>query len=478
MNERIKPLLVLKGTSIRNALKIINEGTLGVALVVDESGRLIGLVTDGDIRRAIISGINVESIIDKVIPKKQIVANEDISSKQIMEMMSDEIRHIPIIDSSGKLIDLASYMHYFSIPIAEPTFTDNEMKNVVECIETGWVSSKGKFISKFEEEFSRYCNVRNATSTCNGTVALHLALAALGIGLNDEVIIPDLTFVATASAIVYTGAKPVFADIDPKIWTIDPKQIEEKITKKTKAIIPVHLYGHPADMNPIMELARKHNLYVIEDAAEAHGAEYKHRKVGSIGDIGCFSFFGNKIITTGEGGMCITNNDDLINNMRMLKNHGMSPTKKYWHTTIGFNYRMTNIQAAIGSAQLEKIDKVIEIKRRNASLYNRLLREIDGLTFPKEEDWAKSVYWMYSIQIEKEFPISRDSLIIKLNENNIDSRPFFYPLHKMPPFKSNESYPVSEEISRKGISLPSSPNLTIRDIEYICNVIKKEGKVN
>jgi len=360
------------------------------------------------------------------------------------------------------------------IPVAEPVLEGNELKYVTECVKTGWISSAGKFVKKFEEKFSKYCDCKYGVAVSNGTTALHLALVALGIKKGDEVIVPNFTFVATANAVVYVGGVPVFVDADKETWNIDVDKIEEKITSKTKAIIPVNIYGHPCDMNKIMDIAKKHNLYVIEDCAESHGAEYNGEKTGSFGDISCFSFYGNKIITTGEGGMCVTNNKELAEKMSMLKDHGMKPERRYWHETIGFNYRMTNIQAAIGLAQLENINKFIETKRENTIIYNSLLKNVDGITLPPEKEYAKNVYWMYSILIDDKFGMSRDELIKKLKEHNIDSRPFFYPLNELPPYKTDENFPVSEELSKKGINLPSSVKLTKQDIQYIAETIKNE----
>ena len=359
------------------------------------------------------------------------------------------------------------------IPVAEPILNGNELEYVTDCIKSSWISSVGRYVERFEKEFSRYCGAKFGVSTSNGTTALHLALAALGIGKGDEVIMPNLTFVATANAAVYTGAKPVFVDSEKNTWNIDADKIEEKITDKTKAITPVHLYGHPCDMDKIMKIAKKHNLFVIEDCAEAHGAEYKGKKVSSFGDAGCFSFYGNKILTTGEGGMCVTNNERLAERMKFLKDHGMSKEKRYWHPEIGYNHRMTNIQAALGVAQLEKINEIIETKRKNAALYNSLLKDVKCITLPPEEEHAKNVYWMYSILIEEEFPITRDELMIKLKENGVDSRPFFYPMSVMPPYKSDERFPIAEELAKKGINLPSSVKLEIEDIKKITDVIKK-----
>jgi len=360
------------------------------------------------------------------------------------------------------------------IPIAEPYVGKRELDNVIKAMKSGWISSKGDFILEFEEKFAKYCGVKYGVATSNGTVALHLALKALDIKSGDEVIVPTLSFIATANAITYCNAKPIFVDSHPDYWCINPEKIEEKITKNTKAIIPVHLYGHPCDMDVIVDIAEDNNLYIIEDAAEAHGAEYKGRKTGSFGNISCFSFYGNKIITTGEGGICLTNDEELAEKMRILRDHGMNPNKKYWHEIIGFNYRMTNVQAAIGVAQLEKISEMVEIKRENTTLYNSLLKEIDGIGLPPEAKWAKNVYWMYSILVNDKFGISRDELIVKLGEAGVDTRPFFYPIHIQPPYKDHTGkFPVADELSRTGVNLPSSVTLKRENIEYIASKIKE-----
>lgn len=359
------------------------------------------------------------------------------------------------------------------IPVAEPNLSGNELKYVKDCIETGWISSIGEYVKKFEEGFSKYCGTKYGIAVANGTVALHLALEALGIKKGDEVIIPALTFVATANAVKYTGAKPIFIDSEPRTWNMNPAKIEEKISSKTKAIIPVHLYGHPCDMDRIKEIAEKHNLAIIEDAAEAHGAEYKGKKVGSLSTISCFSFYGNKILTSGEGGMCLTNDERLAEKIGQLKDHGMSKERRYYHPQLGYNYRLTNIQAAIGLAQLEKIEKTIETKRKNAKLYNSLLKDVKGITLPIEEPWAKNVYWMYSILVEKGYKLKRDELMTKLKNEGIDTRPFFIPLHKMPYLNEGLKLPVAESLSEKGMNLPSSTKLTKEQIEFISDALKK-----
>ena len=365
------------------------------------------------------------------------------------------------------------------IPITDLTFEGNELAYVTDCIKTGWVSSLGKYVHEFEEGFSAYCGAKYGIATSNGTTALHLALATLGIGPGDEVIIPTLTFVATANAVIYNGARPVFVDSEPDTWNMDPARIEAKITDRTKAIIPVHIYGHPADMDPIMRIAREHGLVVVEDAAEAHGARYKGRRAGSLADMACYSFYGNKIITTGEGGMVLTDNAEWDERARWLRDHGMSKEKRYWHPMIGFNFRLTNLQAALGVAQLERIDEIIAIKRRNAATYNALLGDVPNISLPPEASWAENVYWMYSILIEDGYGTSRDDLMVALRERGIDSRPFFYLIHTMPPYvdyAQGEDFPVAAELSRKGINLPSSATLTRDQIAQVCDAIREIGQ--
>ncbi|MDW7727563.1 MAG: DegT/DnrJ/EryC1/StrS family aminotransferase [Candidatus Methanoperedens sp.] len=356
------------------------------------------------------------------------------------------------------------------IPIYEPCIGEEELNNVIEAVRSGWISSLGKFIPEFENKFAEYCGVKHGLAVSNGTVALHLALETLGIGKGDEVIVPTLTFIATANAVTYCNAKPVFVDSHPDYWCMDPEKIEEKITENTKAIIPVHLYGHPCDMDAIMDIARDHDLFVVEDAAEAHGAEYKGEKVGSFGDINCFSFYGNKIITTGEGGMCLTDNDELTEKMRLLRDHAMNPNKRYWHDAVGFNYRMTNMQAAVGVAQIKRLDEFVEKKREIAGWYSEGLAELEGKGLIKchpEMPWAKCVYWMYSILLQNNLEISRDRLMKLLEENEIDTRPFFYPIHEMPPHKSREIYPLAEELAKGGLNLPSGTELKKVEIKKI-----------
>ncbi|MFH1907538.1 MAG: DegT/DnrJ/EryC1/StrS family aminotransferase [Chloroflexota bacterium] len=359
------------------------------------------------------------------------------------------------------------------IPISEPLLSGNELAYVNDCVRSGWVSSLGKYIAEFEQGFADFCGVRHGIAVSNGTAALHLALVALGIGPGDEVIIPTLTFIATANAVRYIGATPVFADSEAETWNLDPQDVARRITPHTRAIIPVHVYGHPANMAPILDLAKQHNLHVIEDAAEAHGARYQGKRVGSLGEINAFSFYGNKIITTGEGGLLTTDEDALAEKVRFLRDHAMSPEKRYWHTEVGFNYRMTNLQAALGVAQMERIEEFIARKRWIAESYNQGLREVAAIRLPPEAPWATSVYWMYSILLNKDFPLSRDEVMARLRQQNIDSRPFFYPIHVQLPYQADISLPVAENLSRRGINLPSAVTLSEEDIQRIVQAIRK-----
>ncbi len=361
------------------------------------------------------------------------------------------------------------------IPVAVPNFIGNEKKYVDECMETTWISSAGKFVTAFENGFADYMNVENAISCCNGTVAMHIPLLALGLKPGDEVIVPALTYIATANAVRYCGATPVFADCLRDTWNIDPADVRRKITSKTKGIIPVHLYGNPCDMDEIIAIAKEYNLFVLEDAAECHGATYKGRKAGTIGDAGTFSFFGNKLITTGEGGMVVTNNNELADHMRILKGQGQDPKRRYWFIEVGYNYRMTNIEAAIGLAQLENIDKHIASRRQVAAWYMEELKGFeDYFQFQKVTPNAESVWWMFSILLTDKVKRSRDEIMELLKDSNIETRPIFYPMHQMPVYAdANANCPISEAVAERGMNLPTHALLTREDIVYICDEIKK-----
>ncbi len=358
------------------------------------------------------------------------------------------------------------------IPVSSPALIGNEKAYVLDCLESTWISSLGKYINQFEEKFADFCKTRYALSCINGTAALHLALLALDIGPGDEVIVPTLTYIASANAIKYCGATPVFIDSSPDCWNLDDTLLEKLITERTKAILVVHLYGHPANMGTILSIAEKHNLYVIEDAAEAHGGMYKDNIVGSMGHISTFSFYGNKIITSGEGGMVCTNDETLALKVRQLKGQGQDFVRRYWFPIVGYNYRMTNIQAAIGLAQLEKIGWHIDRKREIASWYQDYLRDLSDIHSSPELPWAKSVYWLFSVLLNTD-KSGRDLVMEKMRMNGIETRPFFYPIHTLPPYVKSPKrvFPVAERLARTGINLPSSALLKKTQVKYVVDTL-------
>jgi perosamine synthetase len=474
VQKRIEAMSLSVDGSIRQAMQAINQGALGVSLLIDPETKLFrGLVTDGDIRRALLNGYGLESPVASVPRPESKVAHCGMSLDQVANLFSDPVRVVPLLDDRGAVVDLAIFDQRMHLPVSEPLLGEKELLYVTECILTGWVSSAGKFVTRFEQMFAEFCGCHYAVATSNGTTALHLALLSIGIGPDDEVIVPTLTFIATANAVTYTGAKPVFVDSDISTWNIDPEKIEESITPRTKAIIPVHLYGHPADMERILNIASKHSLAVIEDAAEAHGATYKGRKVGGIGDLGVFSFYGNKIVTTGEGGMVVTNDAELAEKIKILRDHGMSKNRRYWHPVLGFNYRLTNIQAAIGVAQMENIENILAAKRRIADTYTKLLRDITGITLPPSAPWAENVFWLYTILIDDRVcNVDRNFIIENLSKNGVETRPIFPPIHTQPIYNTGQSLPVSEMLFQKGLCLPSSVNLQDEEIIKTVNIIK------
>lgn len=356
-------------------------------------------------------------------------------------------------------------------PIYQPSLIGKEKEYVNECLDTSWISSKGKFVNSFETAFAKYIGTENCSGVSNGTVAIHLALVALGVGSGDEVIVPTFTYIASVNPIALVGATPVFVDSLKETWQMDPKDIEAKITPKTKAIMVVHLYGHPCDMDSIMAIAKKHNLFVIEDCAEAIGTRYKGQHVGTFGDVGTFSFFGNKTITTGEGGMVASNDMTIFDRLVHFKGQGLAKYREYWHDTIGFNYRMTNIEAAIGLAQLENIETFLKKKRQITSWYKENLKGLP-IEFHNESKDVYHSYWMVSILVEKS-PI-REKLRDYLKDKEIETRPTFYPIHTMPMYSANyQKHPNAEDISLRGINLPSYPGLEKQDVDFICDKIKE-----
>ena len=401
--------------------------------------------------------------------------NTSSDNRTRQQALTHKIRYIPIVDDDGNLVDYISRYRYHNVPLAEPQLDGNELAYVTDCINTNWISSQGKYVTQFEDMFSNFTKVNEAIAVSNGTVAIHLALAALGVGQGAEVIVPDFTFAATINAIILAGATPVLVDVDPDTWTVDVAEIKKAITHRTKAILPVHLYGHPCDMGSIMKVAREHDLLVIEDCAEAIGSYYNDKHVGTFGDAATFSFFANKTITTGEGGMVLFSDKSVAEKARTLRDHGMSANRRYWHELTGFNYRLTNLQASIGVAQMERVEYFVQQKRRLAKAYHQALGSIHGITLPFEAGWATSSYWLYTILLDNDLNIARDDLINLLLMNGIEARPVFYPMHMMPPYANlsgDKTFKTSVDIARRGVSLPSSSKVTEFQVKEISAIIR------
>jgi perosamine synthetase len=373
------------------------------------------------------------------------------------------------------------------IAVNEPLLGERELEYVAQCVRTGWVSSAGEFISRFEDGWAGYCGRRHGVAVANGTVALQLATACLDLAPGDEVIIPTFTIISCAVAVIANRGVPVLIDSDPETWCLDVGLLEAKITPRTRAIMPVHIYGHPVDMDPLLELAQRHRLVVVEDAAEVHGAEYLSRRVdpagrwqrcGSFGALSCFSFYANKAITTGEGGMVLTDDPALAQRLRSLRNLCFQPDRRFEHEELGTNARLTNLQAALGVAQLERIDEIVARKREIGRRYSRLLAGLPGVQLPAERSWARSVYWMYGLVLDESTGLDAASCARRLLERGIETRPFFLGMHEQPALRrlglfGGERYPVSERLARRGLYLPSGLALTDEQIERVAAAVRE-----
>lgn len=465
-------LLLNRNSSIGDALRKVDRNGKGCVFVVDEEKHLCGILTDGDLRRILLQNdCGLKECIKEYVSAEFEYAYDTEPIEDLNKKITDRIRILPIVDKNMYIVDYFEMSNKIYVPVAHPQLHGNELKYLMDAFLSTWISSKGAYIDRFEKEFAEYCQCEYGVTTANGTVALHLALMALGIGAGDEVIVPDITFAATINAVLYTGAVPVIVDIEKDSWCISPDEIEKAITEKTKAIIPVHIYGQPCDMERINKIAKEHGLYVVEDCAEAHGAEFDGHKVGSMGDIGCFSFFGNKVITTGEGGCCVTHNRELYERMRILRDHGMSPERKYYHERVGYNYRMTNLQAAIGCAQLEQIEEIQEMRNSLDNIYRQKLKNISFIEMQENNlEKRKKILWLFTILAEDEK--KKEWCMGKLKENGIDSRPFFIPLSEMEIYKKYVfSSSISSMISKRGLNLPTSYDITEDIVDRIAQIL-------
>jgi len=372
------------------------------------------------------------------------------------------------------------------IPVNEPQLGERELEYVTECIRTGWISSAGRFIEEFEEKWAGYCGMKYGIAVSNGTTALQVAVGCIGLEPGDEVIMPTFTIISCAQAVVYNGGVPVLVDAEPRTWCMDVSQIEAKITPRTCAIMPVHIYGHPVDMDPLLALADKYSLAIIEDAAEVHGAEYLSgrdgaqptwRRCGGMGHLGTFSFYANKLITTGEGGMVLTSDPVYAEKARGLRNLCFRPERRFYHTELGYNYRLTNLQAALGLAQVERMAEIIARKRWMGQAYTERLQGIPGLQLPVEERWARQVYWMYGLVLDETTSLDATEFAHRLQALEVQTRPFFLGMHEQPVFLARglfqgERYPVAERIARQGLYLPSGLALTEAQIDQVCAAVK------
>jgi perosamine synthetase len=365
------------------------------------------------------------------------------------------------------------------IPVNEPLLDGNEEKYVVECIRTGWISSEGPFVRRFEDQFSARVGRKHGIAVANGSVALDVAVAALAIAPGDEVILPTSTIISCAAPIVRAGAKPVLVDCDPRTWNMDVGQIEGRITPRTKAVMVVHIFGLPVDMDPVLDLARRRGLRVIEDAAELIGQTYRRKPCGSFGDISTFSFYPNKHVTTGEGGMVVTDDALLAERCRSLRNLCFKPEQRFVHDELGWNFRLTNLQAALGVAQLERLDKSVVIKRRMGARYTELLRGTRGIQLPMASTaYADNIYWVYGIVLDDEVPFDAREAMARLGKRGIGTRPFFWPMHEQPVFRrmglfQGESHPAAERLARRGFYIPSGMALSDSQIERVVAAVKE-----
>jgi len=470
----LEQLTVLTTKTLKDALVIIDQNGMGTCFVVDNNQILVGILTDGDIRRALLNNVSINDSVLSVTKNTFFALPIETDNHTILKHITNEIKIIPLIDKNGILIDYASIQKIRHIAVASPFLSGNELAYVTDCINTNWISSQGKYVRDFEELFVKYHNGRKSLAVSNGTVALHLALEALNIGTGDEVLVPDLTFAASVNAIVYTGATPVLVDVDPITWNIDVAQAAKLITKKTIAILPVHLYGLPCDMESIQKLASAHNLFIVEDCAEALGSFIDGQPVGTFGDVATFSFYGNKTITTGEGGMIVFKDSAVAERAAMLRDHGMQKTRRYWHQEIGYNYRLTNLQAAIGVAQFERLDDFVSAKIKTAHFYNDLFSSTGYFEIPVINKKIINSYWLYTCMVRVDAPFTRDELIDFLGQKGVETRPVFFPMHIMPPYTgfTKVPLPVSASLSERGMSFPSSVSLTDLELTHIRDMVK------
>ena len=461
-NEHVAGFVVRPGESAIAAIEKCLDNGLGVCFAVDGAGKLIGRIDLDGLRHALKEGrLATMGCLEELLRRPNAPSLGGADNDDWLS---------PVLDGAGRIVDVAIDRSRRPVALARPDLSSAEFRLALDAFLSSWISSRGEYVSQFQSAFAAFIGRRHGVAVCNGTAALHLALSALGIGPGDEVIVPDLTFAATINAVIHSGAKPVIVDIDPMTWGLSAETVLPALTPRTKAIVPVHLYGRPVSMGPLAVLAAAHGLKLVEDCAEAIGARHAGRMVGGSSDVACFSFFANKTITTGEGGMCLTDSPALAGRLAELRDHGMAPGRRYWHDRVGYNYRMTNPQAAIGVAQLGRIAEIVARNRKLEAIYRDELGDIPGVAFPAAlpaEDEAS--IWLVSILVPA---AQREAIVEAARKADIELRPFFHPLSEMPPYRGYGSLcPNSRALAQSGLNLPTSDAVDARVIRKLKDVL-------
>ena len=470
----MQDVCVAVDASIRAAVEKMDVNCLGVVFVTDK-GRLVGVLSDGDFRRAVLRqaadlDASVSTIMNVSPSTLSVGAGAEETFFTLAAGLEEGKKVFPRIDAEGFIRDFSYREHWGLLPVAEPELTGSEAAYVLQCVEQNWISSSGPFVSRFEQDFAAFTQLSHPVAVSNGTVALTLALQALQLGLGAEVIVPSVTFAATANAVVAAGGVPVLSDVDPVTWGLSPALVEPLISERTRVIIPVHLYGSPCDIPGLRELADARDLLLVEDCAEAIGTTSGAGHVGGLSDAATFSFFGNKTLTTGEGGMVFFRDSGTEQRARQLRDHGMSHSRKYWHEVVGYNYRLTNLQAAIGVAQVERADSLVSRKRHIGHLCEAGIAQIPGLTMMPVSPFGESSYWLVPVLIAPDLASHRDMLMELLASDGIQTRVTFPALHTMPafaPYPRAADLPVSDDIARRGLCLPNTPRMSDESVAYI-----------
>ncbi len=474
----ISDVCVGHDATIRQTVELMDVNCLGVAFIT-EGNRLLGVVSDGDFRRAVLRGhadldAPVSTIMNRSPATLSVGAGAEETFMALATGLEEGKRVFPRVDADGVIRDFSYREHWGLLPVAEPELTGSEAAYVLQCLEQNWISSSGPFVREFEKGFAAYTGLAHPVAVSNGTVAITLALQALGLAPGDEMIVPSATFAATANAVVAAGGSPVIADVDPVTWGLSPATVAELVGPRTRGIIAVHLYGSPCDVVGLRAVANAHGLLFVEDCAEAIGTTIAGAHVGALSDAATFSFFGNKTLTTGEGGMVFFASAEAEARARQLRDHGMSSSRRYWHDVVGYNYRLTNVQAAIGVAQVERAAQLVGRKQRVGRLYEEGIAAIPGISMMQASPFGESSYWLVPVLVAPELTAYRDMLMELLASEGIQTRVTFPALHTMPafaPYRHAGAFPVSDVIESRGVCLPNTPRMTEESVDFILRAL-------